>query len=83
MRINLNDRVSLVLLLINAVVGCAFLLSVVVAGCAFFFIGIDDGMDENIPNRFEVNLEPRKYNCREVKQWGYEDRYIVKCDRIK
>ena len=79
MRINLNDRVSLVLLLINAVVGCAFLLSVVVAGCAFFFIG----MDENIPNRFEVNLEPRKYNCREVKQWGYEDRYIVKCDRIK
>ena len=49
----------------------------------FFFIGIDDGMDENIPNRFEVNLEPRKYNCREVKQWGYEDRYIVKCDRIK
>ena len=79
MRINLNDRVSLVLLLINAVVGCAFLLSVVVAGCALFFIG----MDENIPNRFEVNLEPRKYNCREVKQWGYEDRYIVKCDRIK
>ena len=83
MRINLNDRVSLVLLLINAVVGCAFLLSVVVVGCASFFIGIDDGMDENIPNRFEVNLEPREYNCREVKQWGYEDRYIVKCDRIK
>lgn len=82
MRINLNDRVSLVLLMINAVVGCAFLLSVVVAS-VFLFIGIDDGMDENIPNRFEVNLEPRKYNCREVKQWGYEDRYIVKCDRIK
>ena len=72
MRINLNDRVSLVLLLI-----------IVVAGCVLLFIGMDDGVDENIPNRFEVSLEPRKYNCREVKQWGYEDRYIVKCDRIK
>ena len=72
MRINLNDSVSLVLLLI-----------IVVAGCVLLFIGMDDGVDENIPNRFEVNLEPRKYNCREVKQWGYEDRYIVKCDRIK
>ena len=72
MRINLNDRVSLVLLLI-----------IVVAGCVLLFIGMDDGVDENIPNRFEVNLEPRKYNCREIKQWGYEDRYIVKCDRIK
>ena len=43
MRINLNDRVSLVLLMINAVVGCAFLLSVVVAGCAFFSLVLTMG----------------------------------------
>ena len=72
MRINLNDRVSLVLLWI-----------IVVAGCTLIFISLGNKMDENIPNRFAVNLEPRKYSCREVKQWGYDDRYIVNCDRIK
>lgn len=72
MGLNLTDRVSLVLLII-----------VVVVGCTFIFIGLGNKMDENVPNRFEVKLEPRKYNCREVKVWGYEDRYNIHCDRIE